>query len=104
MFSKSVTISASRHLLFFEEMGPGLSNDDNPFASIAHLLDWCLGFQCITHGGSNALKWGLHYVSSEQLLKDVHVMLASLIVGSQKLHDHVLQRQEPLQNILPPNT
>jgi hypothetical protein len=52
-------------------------------------MDWVFGWRCILHIASSSIKWGLTPWSSESILEDTHISIASCRNGSNALHYYV---------------
>ena len=55
--------------------------DTDDAANFAAFFDWWFTFKCVMHGGQNSIKRGMDLLTSAELLKMVHIMIASLING-----------------------
>ena len=57
----------------------------------ASLMDWWLAFKCVMHGGQNAIKRGMDDLCDGELVKLVHIKIASLINGCCTKWNHHMQ-------------
>ena len=76
-----------RHRLYYSDLGP-LPGAEHALSS---LTDWVWCTTCASHNMANAIKCGMRELCSEELLKNVHVVVESLRNGADGLHSHVLQ-------------
>ena len=87
MLSKSIDLPFM-HKLFFDH-AHNTKFPDAVTAKLASMWDLVFSFCCGAHCGSNGLKRGMASLCSDDILEAVFIMVASLIAGSQALHDHV---------------
>ena len=62
--------------------------ETGPLRPILQATDWILGVQCVSHGCSNAVVWGLKTACPSVDRESVHVSIASLLNGRTALHSH----------------
>ena len=55
--------------------------DTQEEADAAGLLEWWLTLKCVMHGGQNAIKRGMDPITDGDLVKSVHIKIASCING-----------------------
>jgi hypothetical protein len=73
----------ARHSMYYELGGAGGVDDDS--ASLEREKDLCITWKCSSHVTSNAIKWALDTVTSEQVLDDLAIGILSLINSSEEI-------------------
>ena len=76
--------AATHHLYYCSASFP----DENArFA--ARSLDWCVGFRCVSHTASSAIRWGLSPHASEGRNDDAHLLVKGLINSADPLFSSI---------------